>query len=191
VTEKNQLRRSLRLSRQAFVKSYDFKSDVIFFAHKSLLKIVRSATSVGGYVPMGSEANVMPLLEALGCEAIPLALPYLDDQSSILSFREWMKGDILTKQKHGFMQPYSDSTPVKPDVILLPLVGFDRAMNRLGQGAGHYDRLLATLPDALRIGIAWSVQEVEALPTDPWDIALDAVVTEKEWIMGANSRITS
>jgi 5-formyltetrahydrofolate cyclo-ligase len=47
------------------------------------------------------------------------------------------------------------------------------------------------LPDALRIGIAWSVQEVEALPTDPWDIALDAVVTEKEWIMGANSRITS
>jgi 5-formyltetrahydrofolate cyclo-ligase len=191
VTEKNELRRSLRLSRQVFVKSYDLQNDVTSFEHNSLLKVVRTATCVGGYVPSASEANVMPLLETLAREGVSLALPCLEDQSVIMMFRQWIKGDALIKQKPGFFQPLSGAMVAIPDVILLPLVGFDRKMNRLGQGAGHYDRLLATLPDALRIGIAWSVQEVDALPTDPWDIALDAVVTEKEWIMGANSRITS
>ena len=55
-------------------------------------------------------------------------------------------------------------------------------MRRLGQGAGFYDRAFARLPAALRIGLAWSVQEVDILPADPWDAPLHAVVTEKEWI---------
>ena len=69
-----------------------------------------------------------------------------------------------------------------PDVILLPLIGFDRALNRLGQGAGYYDRACAALPDARRIGLAWNVQEWPALPADPWDVPLDAVATQREWI---------
>ena len=133
----------------------------------------------------------MPLLEMLVCDGVPIALPCLEDQDAVMTFRRWIKGDNLIKQKQRFLQPLVDSEAAIPDVILLPLIGFDRAMNRLGQGAGHYDRLLATLPDAILIGIAWSVQEVEAIPIDPWDIPLDAVATEKELIVGANSRIRS
>ena len=67
--------------------------------------------------------------------------------------------------------------------MLTPLVAFDRRGNRLGQGAGHYDRAFATLPSAWRVGVAWSVQECEELKADTWDIPLHAVVTEKEWIV--------
>jgi 5-formyltetrahydrofolate cyclo-ligase len=55
-------------------------------------------------------------------------------------------------------------------------------MRRLGQGAGFYDRAFARLPAARRIGLAWSAQEADALPADPWDVPLHAVATEKEWI---------
>ena len=66
----------------------------------------------------------------------------------------------------------------EPDIVLTPLLAFDAAMNRLGQGAGHYDRVFERLPDAWRIGIAWSVQQVEHIVTDPWDMPLHGVITE-------------
>jgi 5-formyltetrahydrofolate cyclo-ligase len=70
---------------------------------------------------------------------------------------------------------------VRPDIILTPLLGFDHLLHRLGQGAGHYDRAFAALPGARRIGVAWSVQHVDPLPTDPWDVPLHAVITEQGW----------
>jgi 5-formyltetrahydrofolate cyclo-ligase len=63
-----------------------------------------------------------------------------------------------------------------------PLVGFDRSGNRLGQGGGFYDRAFAAFPSARRIGIAWSVQEVDMLPVDSWDEQLHSVITEHERI---------
>ena len=78
--------------------------------------------------------------------------------------------------------PPRDAGAVIPDIILVPLIGFDRGLHRLGQGAGYYDRASATLPDARRIGLAWSVQEWPALPQDDWDVPLHAVATERDWI---------
>lgn len=117
------------------------------------------------------------------------ALPWLADRTSSLVFREWADPEPIETAPFGFRQPRASARECKPDVILTPLVGFDRALNRLGQGAGHYDRAFAALPDSLRIGLAWSVQECGALAPDPWDMPLDAVLTEKEWITGPQSRI--
>jgi 5-formyltetrahydrofolate cyclo-ligase len=89
------------------------------------------------------------------------------------------------------LQPLLSAEACAPDLILTPLVGFDRALNRLGQGAGYYDRAFAARPDSLRIGIAWSIQECDGLMTDPWDMPLDAVLTEKEWITAPHSRIAA
>jgi len=89
----------------------------------------------------------------------------------------------------GFLQPLPSAEICNPDLILTPLVGFDRSLNRLGQGAGYYDRAFAALPDSLRIGIAWSIQECDGLVPDSWDMPLDAVLTEKEWITAPHSRI--
>ena len=66
-------------------------------------------------------------------------------------------------------------------MILTPLLAFDAALNRLGQGAGHYDRAFAANAGAWRIGVAWSVQRVETLPADPWDVPLHNIITEQGW----------
>jgi len=71
---------------------------------------------------------------------------------------------------------------VAPDLIIAPMLAFDRSMHRLGQGGGHYDRTFAQYPQAPRIGLAWSVQEADAIPVESHDMELDMIVTESEII---------
>ena len=82
----------------------------------------------------------------------------------------------------GLRQPAHDAATLAPDLVLAPLVAFDRRLHRIGQGAGHYDRAFAAWPEAVRIGVAWSVQEVPEFPPDAWDVPLHAIATEQEWI---------
>ncbi len=99
-----------------------------------------------------------------------------------MRFLVWRPGEPLEAGPAGLLQPAADGEMVEPDVMLLPLIGFDRGLHRLGQGAGYYDRACAGLPDARRIGLGWNVQEWAALPCDPWDVPLHAVATQREWI---------
>lgn len=138
---------------------------------------------------MGSEADIDGLMVWIARHDVRLALPWLAERDTPMLFREWRPGDPLEMSTSGFTQPLPTTLEVAPTIILLPLVGFDRSGNRLGQGAGHYDRALERLPDALRIGIAWSVQEAENIPADTWDVPLDAILTEREWINTPRSRI--
>ncbi len=103
-------------------------------------------------------------------------------------FRSWSDAAPLDMAADKFLQPLSTADQVAPDIILMPLLGFDRQGSRVGQGAGYYDRALAQQSDPLRIAIAWSVQEFESLPADPWDMPLDAILTEAEWIIPETSR---
>src|SRR3546814_5391288 len=80
-------------------------------------------------------------------------------------------------------RPADNVALAAPDSIFCPLVGFDRRGGRIGQGGGHYDRYFAAHPGALRIGIGWSVQEIDATPRESTDIALDAILTEQEFIL--------
>lgn len=144
---------------------------------------------VAGYVKTGSEVDPLPLLARIAGGGGTIALPALADRDDRITFRLWRPRDPLTLAPFGFLQPLDRAPTCVPRLILTPLLGFDRAMNRLGQGGGHYDRAFAANPEALRVGLAWSVQECPALPVEPWDIPLDAVWTEKEWITGPQSRI--
>ena len=187
---KSDLRRHLISLRQDFVKShaYPWRTDGNWPV--DLMNLAAKAKCVGGYVAVRTEANVTSLLDHLSTLGSTIALPYLSDRGADLEFRLHTKDNPLVRAPFGFQQPVSFAPAGLPDVILTPLVGFDRAMNRIGQGAGHYDRFFARQPGALRIGVAWSVQEVVSIHVDPWDMPLDAVITEKEWIIGKNSRIT-
>jgi len=109
-------------------------------------------------------------------------LPYIAQRGDPMHFRRWLPGDPMAASPYHFKQPADDAPEIRPDLILAPLLGFDRAGNRLGQGGGFYDRAFAAYPQAMRIGIAWSIQEVDALPVESWDQSLHAVITEKEWI---------
>jgi len=99
-----------------------------------------------------------------------------------LIFRHWTPGDPLETDLGGCPAPLPSAEAVIPDLILTPLLAFDRDGGRLGQGGGYYDRTLAALPDVPRIGLAYAGQEVEALPMDAHDQWLDGVLTEVGYI---------
>lgn len=187
---KAELRSEARRRRQTFLHrrgSALFPLESAGLAH--FHQLVSPGACIAGYVAMGSEADPALLLQGLHDQGYPLALPWIGADGLTMVFRRWTPDAPLELAAHRFSQPLASAPQCTPDILLLPLLAFDRAGTRLGQGAGHYDRALAQLSDALRIGIAWSVQEFAELPADPWDMPLDAILTEAEWILPANSRI--
>ena len=137
--------------------------------------------TVATYHPAGGEADPAEFDLAVLAARGELALPHVHDRAVPLRFLAWSRNTPLVPGPFG-PQPPADAPEVTPDIILTPLVGFDRRGTRLGQGGGHYDRAFAAIPQAWRVGVAWSVQEVDALSPDPWDVPLHAIATEKEWI---------
>ena len=132
---------------------------------------------VSGFWPIGDEINIRPLLIALAARGHDLALPVTPKRGNPLIFRRWQPGDALIPGSFGTMHPAGE--PVIPDFILTPLLAFDRHGNRLGYGAGYYDRSFARLPEAFRLGCAFAFQEVPAVPAGPDDQRLHAIATER------------
>jgi 5-formyltetrahydrofolate cyclo-ligase len=183
---KPELRRQLRARREAFVAALDGpalekSTDALLGRLEDEL---RDAGCVAAYLPLGSEVDVSPILARAAAFGKRTALPHVAGRDAPMRFLAWRPGELLEIGLFGLRQPIADAPEVEPDLIVAPLLGFDRALRRIGQGAGFYDRAFATVPAARRIGVAWSVQEVAAIPTDPWDMPLHAVVTERERIEG-------
>lgn len=178
MNEKNILRARMRAARNAFVAE---RAPAIT-APAEFLALLRPEMIVASYIPIGSEADPAPLARAAVARRAALALPHVVDRVTPLTFLPWAEETALTDGPFGLRQPASSEDRVVPDLVLTPLIAFDRAKNRVGQGAGHYDRAFAEFVGAIRIGVAWSVQEVAALSADPWDVPLHAIVTEREWI---------
>lgn len=181
---KQSLRAVLRRRRRAFVDGLDgaaFDRATAALTDRVLARL-GGTRIVAGYVAVGAEADPAAILHAAHAGGRALALPAVTDRASPLRFLAWSPGEPLVEGPFGLVQPAPHAAEVAPDLILAPLVGFDRLLGRLGQGAGHYDRAFAAHPAARRIGLAWSVQEADAIPADPWDVALHAIATEREWI---------
>ncbi|MDX5932744.1 5-formyltetrahydrofolate cyclo-ligase [Acidiphilium acidophilum] len=131
---------------------------------------------VSGFWPIGDEIDVRPLMVALSALGHRLCLPETPKRGLPLVFRHWMPGEALVAGRFGTSHPVGEV--VVPDFVLVPLLAFDRKGNRLGYGAGYYDRTLAAMPGAFRLGCAFACQEVAAVPVGPHDERLDAVATE-------------
>lgn len=172
-------KRAMRMRMRAMRRNYALAHTD---AHPVLPAFLRAhiaaGTVISAYVPVRFEADPMPLAMAAVVMGAHLALPHCIDRATPLRFLAWAPGDPLEQNALGLSQPRDDAPELAPDIILAPLLAFDAALHRLGQGGGHYDRAFARYPDALRIGIAWSVQQVPAVPVEPWDMPLHAVVTE-------------
>lgn len=176
MTDKLALRARLRAVRDGFAPMAPIRLAAAFADR------LRPGLIVASYRPLGSEADPTPLADAARAAGCALALPHVTTRAAPLRFLSWDPSQPLERGAFGLLQPVADAPEVSPDIILTPLVGFDDAGNRLGQGAGHYDRAFAAHPNAWRVGIAWSVQRVAALPADPWDMPLHAIATESDWI---------
>lgn len=135
--------------------------------------------TVSGFWPIHTEIDLKPLLWRLDGAGVTVALPRMLGPSLPLEFRSWRAGDELVRAKFGVQEPSSEAEICRPNMVLVPLLAFDGAGNRLGYGGGFYDRTLAELgPETKVIGVAFAGQQVDDVPVGPEDHPLDGIVTE-------------
>ena len=135
---------------------------------------------VSGYYPIRDELDPLPLLARLAEQGCEICLPVMLHEEPKLMFRAWRPGAPLEARQFGVPEPLDEAPRRVPDIVLVPMLAFDAAGNRLGYGAGFYDRTLAELraAGAVRaIGLAFDAQEVAAVPHDAYDQRLDGVLT--------------
>lgn len=144
---------------------------------------IASGATVAGYWPLDGELDPGPAMDRLRARGHAIALPRLNGRDQPLLFLAWDEGDVLVEGTFKLLEPHPERPPRLPDVVLAPLLAFDRQGGRLGYGMGYYDRTLDHLRAQGRrplvIGIAFAAQEVDEVPTGPTDIPLDGVVTER------------
>ena len=182
-TNIRRLARARRLAAQAAGPEAAQHMRDVFLAHFRQFPKV----PIGGYCAVGSEMDLRPLLDVLAVSGLELALPCVVAQDQPLLFRSWRPGERLVSGPYGhILEPAPDAPPVRPAIVLTPLLAFDRFGHRAGNGAGYYDRTADHWReeghDAIFIGIAYACQEFPAVPFAPHDLRLDGVVTEREVI---------
>lgn len=109
-----------------------------------------------------------------------VVLPWFADRTAPMAFREWANPfveELLVPDPFKAMQPAADAAALVPDVMFCPLLGFSSKGGRIGYGAGHYDKWMSANPPKLAIGLAWDCQLEEAVPIEPHDYPLSAVIT--------------
>lgn len=146
----------------------------------------RSADRVCWYVNVRSEVETLPAIERCIADGPPVVVPWCVDRTTLALF-DLRSLDELVVGRFGILEPAVELRqlseravdPQSVDLFFVPGVAFDSAGHRLGHGAGYYDRLLENArPDAVKVGLAFDCQIVEAVPAAPHDIAMDAVITE-------------
>ena len=142
-------------------------------------------TIVSGYRPQGAEIDPLPLMHRLRAEGARLALPVAVSRDAPLVFRAYDADAKLVPDAFGIPSPPPEAEQLMPDLVIAPVMAFDRSGARLGQGAGHYDRTLENLRAAgpvFVLGLAFAGQEVARVPAEAHDQRLDAILTETGYI---------
>ncbi len=179
--EKQALRDTLIAARKAHHGAHGAAAAAALPAHMAALHLPPEST-IGAYLPIGSELDIRPLMAALVSAGHDLCLPVCLEKDAAVGFRRYQIGDALAPDAMGIEAPLAVAETVRPALVLLPLLGFDRAGMRLGRGGGYYDRTLAGLRASgsmMACGIAYAMQMVDKCPSAPHDQALDMVMTEQ------------
>ncbi|GAB4372382.1 MAG: hypothetical protein Kow00114_33780 [Kiloniellaceae bacterium] len=179
--EKRRLRQVAKAARAAAAAAAPGAAEALA-EHFLAAVAVSPGAPLSAYWPMGDEIDPRPLMQALSARGHPLALPAIRAAGQPLDFRAWRPGEPLEPAGFGTRQPPAGAAPVRPRVLLVPLLAFDAAGYRLGYGGGFYDRSLALLRragDILAVGLAYAAQQVPAVPREATDQRLDLVVTER------------
>ena len=157
---------------------------VVAAAHLPVERLA-GAHMVAGYHPQGAELDPLPLMRRFADAGARLALPAATAAEAPLNFRVWTEGALLEPDAFGIPSPGERNPEVRADIIIAPVLAFDRRGGRLGQGAGCFDRTLAQARaegGVFVIGLAFAGQEVDQVPTGALDQGLDAILTETGYI---------
>ena len=179
ISSKIEFRRRLRAQRAALATA--LPDAAVQAADRLPLERLPAHAVFATYHPMGAEMDPGPLSGRLIAAGAQLALPVAESREAPLIFRAWHPGEILVPDALGVLAPPPSARSLRPDLVITPLLAFDRHGGRLGQGGGHYDRTLAALRargPVFVLGLAYAGQEVDLLALEAHDQRLDAILTE-------------
>lgn len=193
--QRRQLRRYFRDQRRALDACSQTRHAVAVARHFFTSGLLFHGRTLGLYLANDGELDTAPLLGRLLKTRKRIALPVVA-RDGAMSFHRHKRGSALTINRYGILEPAAGAPFIAPlglDMLLMPLVAFDDSGARLGMGAGFYDRYLSRIPHRMRpllVGVAHEVQRSpRPLPTAPWDVPLDGVITEAGWQrLGAHRR---
>ena len=173
---KSQIRKKiLKIRKRKKIKKFNFNFDLIL----SILKKKNFLGKIiGGYYPYNYEIDILKILQKFEKKKFIITLPKIKKNSQ-MDFYKWSINDPLAINKFGIPEPISERIKY-PDVLLVPLVAFDKNCNRIGYGGGFYDRYITKIrkrKKILTIGFAYTFQKVKKIPTNNYDIKLDIIIT--------------
>ena len=177
-SKKSDLRPQLKQKRQHISpKTHQALSQIIVEKIQTQ-EIFKQALHIGIYYPIHAEVNVLGLLKN---QDKIFYLPHINSQSR-LEFREVKALEDLIPNYWGIPEPKAENLTGIPDLLIIPMLGFDIECHRLGYGKGYYDGYLNTPKKPFCLGIAFDVQQVQKLPHESYDINMDLIITDKKII---------
>jgi 5-formyltetrahydrofolate cyclo-ligase len=182
--EKAELRRAAQTRRDALPAELRKTAAEAIAARVFPLPVAPGIT-VSGFMPLKSEINPLPLMKTLAAAGAELVFPVVAGRGKPLIMRKWQWGAPLVAGVWGIREPPPEAPQVDPDILLVPLLAFDRSGYRIGYGAGYYDLTITQLRAKKAItaaGVAFAAQEVAHVPRTSFDAPLDLVLTEQATI---------
>jgi len=180
--DKSDLRKTLAARRQAAFEADGDAGAHLAQAFQTDGPPVPKGVVVAGFWPIKTEVDVRPLMDHLRGLGAQLALPNAPDRLGGLDFRRYDGGPPEAVDAWAIPAPAKDAKVLRPDIVLVPLLGFDRHGGRIGYGAGLYDRALTQLRQGgtvIAVGVGYAAQEVDEIPREAHDALLDWVITEE------------
>lgn len=175
--QKRELRKVLKKIRaQALINYHNYANEFVKYFPFN----IDAQNIIAGYYPLEDEINILPLLQYFEKLGASICLPRINQLTDEVEFHQYQTGDLLDVSKYGINEPLKGAKIITPNIVLVPLLGFDKYGNRIGYGKGYYDKAIAKLRNitmAIYIGIAFEEQEIEKLPIDENDQRLDYVLT--------------
>ena len=185
---KSRLRKEIRCKRAGIEEAQRKHWDADINQHLDIYTRQAGPVVVAAYLAFDGEPDLLPSLSMLEDRGVKLALPVVQDapDKAVIAFRHWTLTSEMQQNRYGISEPAGtrEIRVTDIDLVLFPLVGWDKTGGRLGMGASFYDRLFqpfSELRRPVRMGIGYELQYVECIPSEPWDIRLHGVLSENGW----------
>lgn len=188
--QKTYIRTRIKNERQNLTSPFMQRAAIAILGHTSQAKIIENHEHIAFYLPIGGEVSCMPIIEYALSLGKKCYVPKVDQKKErTMCFYPYTGQASLTKGAFGIYEPVDDGAKAisanKLSLVFMPLVAFDGEGNRLGMGGGYYDTFFANLNKKRRpelIGLAYNFQKVAKIPTEKWDLRMDAVITPNHFL---------
>ena len=179
--DKNLLRKKFLLKRKkGYFTAKNFNFNLIFDLIKRQYN--KKKITIAGYYPANYEVNILKFLEDASKKKYKIALPVIRSSKG-MSYKTWIFKEPLYINSFGILEPKSSKKKIIPDLIMVPLVAFDKNLNRIGYGKGYYDRSLKKIKkikkNIICLGVAYSFQKSKTIAVNKHDFKLDYIFTEQ------------